>query len=186
MARSKAIAAGITGNGSRYSGFTVMARSTGPRTAAGKARSAYNSLKHGLYARDVVLPGEDRAEYDKLLADLTAELDPHGSHETMLVGRLADISWQLGRTAAIEAGLLSPTWGYEGPPGLPPVRGGPLVDTIRVAIDEVERLDQLGRYESRLARAFDTTAQLLERRQAWRQRTATPTATPAPTSTPGR
>lgn len=48
-------------------------------------------------------------------------------------------------------------------------RGGPLVDTSRVAIDEAERLDQLGRYEARLARAFDMAAQLLERRQARRR-----------------
>jgi hypothetical protein len=168
------------------------ARSTGPRTAAGKARSCFNSLKHGLYARDVVLPGENRAEYDKLRADLIAELRPHGRYEIMLVERLADISWRLGRAAAIEAGLLNRTWGDDGPP----------VDTFRIALDESERLDQLGRYEYRLARAFDTVTLLLKHRQAWRrqegrhqegrQRTATPTPTPtpgptlAPATTPGR
>lgn len=135
------------------------AQSTGPRTAAGKARSALNSIKHGLYARDVVLPGEDRAEYDKQRAELCAEFHPQGRYETMLVERLADISWRLGRAAAIEAGLLNRTWGDDGPP----------VDTCRVALDESERLDQLGRYEYRLARAFDTVTQLLEQRQAWRR-----------------
>jgi hypothetical protein len=145
------------------------ARSTGPRTPAGKARSSYNSLKHGLYARDVVLPGEDRAEYDRLLAELMAEFRPHARYETMLVERLADISWRLGRAAAIEAGLLSPSWDG-GPDGVPAVHGGPLVDTFRVALDESDTLDQLGRYESRLARAFDVASQLLERRQAWRRK----------------
>ena len=38
-------------------------RSTGPRTEEGKAASSLNSLKHGLTAKTVVLPGEDPAEY---------------------------------------------------------------------------------------------------------------------------
>ena len=33
-------------------------KSTGPRTDEGKARVAKNALKHGLLARDTVLPGE--------------------------------------------------------------------------------------------------------------------------------
>lgn len=147
------------------------ALSTGPRTEAGKARSRYNGLRHGLFARDVVLPGEDRAEFDAMAADLLADLRPHGRYETMLVHRLADISWRLGRAAAIEAGLLSPTWDG-GPPGLPKVDGGPLVDTFRMALDEADTLDLLGRYEARLARAFDTASQLLERRQNRRRRAA--------------
>ena len=37
-------------------------KSTGPRTEQGKAASSQNALKHGLLARDAVLPGEDPAE----------------------------------------------------------------------------------------------------------------------------
>jgi hypothetical protein len=37
-------------------------RSTGPRSEAGKARSARNALKHGLSAEHVVMLGEDLTE----------------------------------------------------------------------------------------------------------------------------
>ena len=40
--------------------------STGPRTDAGKQRSSQNALKHGVYAVDSVIPGEDPADFDKL------------------------------------------------------------------------------------------------------------------------
>ena len=50
------------------------ARSRGPRTAAGKARSSKNALKHGLCARQlVVLPQEDAAAFEALEAALLAE-----------------------------------------------------------------------------------------------------------------
>ena len=147
------------------------ALSTGPRSDAGKARSSLNGLRRGLCARDVVLPGEDRATFDAMRAELFAEFAPQGRYETLLVERLTDTSGRLGRSAAIEAGLLSPDW-EGGPEGLPRVDAGPLVDTFRVALDNAETLDKLGRHEARLARVFDTTAQLLERHQRQRRRRA--------------
>ena len=147
------------------------ALSTGPRSEAGKARVSLNALRHGLFARDVVLPGEDRAAYDGTLAEFTAEYLPKGRYEQALVARLADIWWRLGRAAAIEAGLLSPDW-EGGPDGLPRIDAGPLVDTFRVALDNAGTLDMLGRHEARLARAFDTTARLLEHRQRQRREQA--------------
>ena len=45
-------------------------KSTGPNTPEGKARSSKNALKHGLLARDAVLPGEDPADFDRQLTAL--------------------------------------------------------------------------------------------------------------------
>src|ERR1039458_4019769 len=39
--------------------------STGPRSEAGKQRSALNALTHGLTARTAVLPSEDPAAYEQ-------------------------------------------------------------------------------------------------------------------------
>lgn len=142
-------------------------KSTGPRRPDTKAAVRYNALRHGLFARDVVLPGEDRASYDAMATELIGEFQPQGRYETALVRRLTDIWWRLGRSAAIEAGLLNPDWNNL---SSPPTNGGPLVDGFRVAMDETATLDQLGRYESRLERAYHQTVHLLERRQALRRR----------------
>ena len=55
------------------------ARSRGPKTPEGKARSARNALKHGLRAQKyVVLPDEDATEFAALEAALIDELAPQG------------------------------------------------------------------------------------------------------------
>ena len=55
-------------------------QSTGPRTPEGKARSSLNAVKHGLRARDCVIPqvdGHDAQEsFDALLAEFTDQLQP--------------------------------------------------------------------------------------------------------------
>ncbi|MFC1673976.1 hypothetical protein ACFL12_07520 [Pseudomonadota bacterium] len=147
-------------------------RSTGPRTDAGKARSSFNGLRHGLYARDVVLPGEDRAAFDDLLDRLAADLAPEGAVEDELVRTAASLWWRLGRSAAIEAGLLNPGWSEDPRAQNRDTGGGPLVDTFRVALDDTKTLDCLGRYEARLGRALSRTLSTLERMQAARRRRA--------------
>lgn len=61
-------------------------RSTGPRTADGKARSATNALRHGAFARvDAITAsvlGEDPAEIDALVAAIVDELDPQTTLES--------------------------------------------------------------------------------------------------------
>ena len=48
------------------------AKSTGPRTAEGKAVSKMNGFKHGIFAREVVLRGQDRGERGREFHDLGA------------------------------------------------------------------------------------------------------------------
>ena len=56
------------------------AKSRGPKTAEGRARSAQNALKHGMRAqKHLVLPDEDAAEFDALEAALVEELAPVGA-----------------------------------------------------------------------------------------------------------
>jgi hypothetical protein len=62
------------------------ARSRWPRTAAGKARSVGNTLKHGLRARKLVLlQGEDATEFRRFARALEAELMPAGRLQADLV-----------------------------------------------------------------------------------------------------
>jgi len=78
-------------------------KSTGPKTAEGKAITRLNALKHGLLARLEVLPGLERPEdwqdhYQAVLADLR----PVGYVEEALAERVALLLWRLGRSARYE------------------------------------------------------------------------------------
>jgi hypothetical protein len=81
------------------------AKSRGPRTAEGKARSAQNALKHGLRAeKHVVLPKEDAAEFEALEAALFAELAPVGALQAVLARRVVVAAWRLARADRLAAG----------------------------------------------------------------------------------
>jgi hypothetical protein len=81
------------------------ARSTGPRTAAGKRRSRGNALQHGLTAETVVAGLEDAEAYRALENALVADFDPQTVIEQQLVARLASLLWRLRRASLIETGL---------------------------------------------------------------------------------
>jgi hypothetical protein len=84
------------------------ARSRGPKTAAGKARSAQNAIKHGLCAKKLlVLPKEDLAEFQALEAALLAELGPEGALQSVLAQRVVSAAWRLMRADRIEADVLA-------------------------------------------------------------------------------
>lgn len=78
------------------------AKSTGPRTVAGKRRSKGNATRHGLRAVSPVLPGEDAAGWDAFRAGVVADLRAAGPFETELAERVASLSWRLRRVAAFE------------------------------------------------------------------------------------
>jgi hypothetical protein len=66
------------------------AKSRGPKTPEGKARSAQNALKHGIRAQKyLVLPEEDAAEFADLEDAMIEELAPVGALQTVLARRVA-------------------------------------------------------------------------------------------------
>ncbi len=79
--------------------------STGPRTPEGKAAVRHNALRHGLLARDVVLPDEDFDAFEDLRNRVRADLSPMGPIEELLADRVVSIMWRLGRSARIETAL---------------------------------------------------------------------------------
>jgi hypothetical protein len=64
-----------------------------------------NALKHGVLSRHTVLPWEDEAEYQALLAALVAEHLPTGATEEHLVEELAGIIWRKRRVRMAEASV---------------------------------------------------------------------------------
>jgi hypothetical protein len=102
------------------------AKSRGPKTPEGKARSAQNALKHGLRAQEyVVLPEEDADEFAGLEAALIAELAPVGALQMVLARRVAVAAWRLARADRIEVELFARrSWGADANPGIAMIRDG--------------------------------------------------------------
>ena len=81
--------------------------STGPRTAEGKKRSSLNALKHGLRAKEPLIPGENRDDFYRHGAELEFHLRPANPVEENLVEQIIDITWRLKRCARIESALIN-------------------------------------------------------------------------------
>jgi hypothetical protein len=82
------------------------ARSRGPVSAAGKARSAQNATRHGLRAQSLLLSDESAREFADLAGALRAELAPQGLLQTELALRVAAAAWRARRADRVEAALL--------------------------------------------------------------------------------
>ena len=80
-------------------------RSTGPKTAGGRAKSAKNALSRGLRSAAPVLPGEPPEEWEEHRSGILRSLAPSGPLESELAGRVALCLWRLRRVAAFEAGV---------------------------------------------------------------------------------
>lgn len=74
---------------------------TGPKTAAGKTRSAQNAYRHGLCARHLFRPGaqgeEDKEAYHKLSARVRGHYRPQGVIAEFLVEKIVTEMVRFGR-----------------------------------------------------------------------------------------
>ena len=84
---------------------TNALHSTGPKTREGKAAVRLNAIRHGLLARDAVLPGEDAGAFEDLWKEVWAEFSPVGPIEKLLVERAINAMWRLRRSARAETAL---------------------------------------------------------------------------------
>ena len=94
---------------------SAMRRGTGPRTVQGKQKSRQNAVKHGIFSKAVVLPGEPQAEFNALLGGLRTVFQPVGMFEDDLVEMLAVTRWRqrrllLAEGAEIQAGREFNEW----------------------------------------------------------------------------
>jgi hypothetical protein len=79
--------------------------STGPKTLEGKAAIRFNAVRHGLLARDAVLPSEDADAFEDLWNQVRANLSPVGPIEKFLVDRVVNIMWRIRRLGRAETAL---------------------------------------------------------------------------------
>ena len=136
-------------------------KSTGPRTEEGKARVSLNALKHGLLARDAVLPSEDPAEFDRQLRDLEHDLRPENSLEFELVRQIADAQWRMRRLVRIETAFLSATLDAQRqheeifhPEKIRPGREGESQLLGAGLLGRTQALLHLARYDAHLSRRY--------------------------------
>ena len=88
--------------------------STGPKTPEGKAICSLNSLRDGLCATTLILPNEDKNEFDNIIARYELLYLPDGPYEEKLVELLARAEWKMMRADRLGAAI------YEQYGGEPP------------------------------------------------------------------
>ena len=81
--------------------------STGPRSQEGKARSSQNSLRYAFLSSELLLPKEDPKALSKLRVRIRDHFRPSGPVEQILVERMVNTLWRLGRMHRIESDLLA-------------------------------------------------------------------------------
>jgi hypothetical protein len=103
-----------------------------------------NALRHGLRARTVVLPGENREEFTQLCDDLEGEWRPQSRTEQFYVEQMAVSQWKLIRMEVSEVNLFKDT------------------DSAK---NQLPLLDRLWQAECRLERSYARAQRELQRLQ---------------------
>ena len=147
--------------------------STGPTTPEGKDAVAQNALKHGLFAEENVIFGEDQAAYDQHRQALLASLNPVGPLETLLAERVVAIAWRLLRTGRMQ----SEVFDYINPYRYERKRkyySFTLAYTIIHDIKHESIIDRVLSYEHRIEKSLYKACLELERLQLRRTRQTPP------------
>ena len=148
------------------------ARSKGPKTPEGRARSSRNALKHGLCAeKHVVVDGESAQAFAAFEAALIDDLAPQGALQTLLAGRIARAAWRLERAERIEAELFARE--MDGPFG-----GGDLGLALIRDGNGARAFDTLLRYRGATQAEFSRALRLLKALQAEAAQAAAPPRRP--------
>jgi hypothetical protein len=81
-------------------------RSRGPKTQAGRDKSRFNAVTHGMTAQSDVLPGENAGEFEAGRLDLHLSMNPRTPLEATMLDRIARNAWRAERTeVSIDARL---------------------------------------------------------------------------------
>ena len=132
-------------------------KSTGPKTATGKAVVKYHAVKHGLLSKELILPDENAGDAMDFEQQLRASLRPEGPVEELLTDRIILSAWRLRRLARIETEMLKDDWDNYGGEGI----GHAFYLNVR-------SLPVLSRYETTLERGLYKALHELQRLQAAR------------------
>ena len=143
-------------------------KSTGPKSQEGKARSSFNSRKHGLTAKTLVIGDENPADFDELRSGLMEQYDPQSAMEVELVERIAGLLWRLRRIPVFEAAIMRQAEVDERKSAGVKLEGL-AEDAIKLRIlgvafirHGVDTLGKLARHETTIMHLFIKTVQMLQ------------------------
>ncbi len=122
-------------------------------TPDGKSRASQNALTHGLLAKNLVLPNEDRAQFDDFSQSLLIQLNPAGLLETYLAERVVASAWRLHRILRVEKDTFL-LLGYDAPKNEPLKFQGQAIALMKDSRQKINALEKLTRYESHLHKLF--------------------------------
>lgn len=118
-----------------------------PQRKAGAIRGNQYALRHGLFAKQDLIEGEDTNEYMEFIARVLNEEQVIGAVETQLAARIGGLLWRMGRVSRLEAEV----W-----------------DRIFKIEERVHQLNLLAHYDARLGRELARTRVELEKTKALR------------------
>jgi hypothetical protein len=70
----------------------------------------FNSVSHGIFSNDALLPGEDSSMLEQLREKCFTEIKPVGELETILVERIISSTWRLKRALKSEQKYVRPSF----------------------------------------------------------------------------
>jgi hypothetical protein len=146
------------------------AKSRGPVTPEGRARSNMGPVTHGLTARLVFLENESEDDFRTLRDLYLLHFQPRDPYESDLVEQLIALRWRLNRTWSYETNLLEVEIGRREPEIEKEFQtcSNELRNALalRALYEESPILPGLSRYEVRFRRMCDRIVKVLEARRA--------------------
>lgn len=136
------------------------AKSTGPKTPEGKARSSRNAVKHGFFTQTALLYYESPEDFVALRDAYIAEYKPQGPTEMHFVMEMANAQYRLRRVRGMEADLIQKLVTRDiYASGLS--NGEIQAEAFRTLADESAALHLLQRYEVMFRRQYERALRML-------------------------
>jgi hypothetical protein len=143
-------------------------RSTGPVSIEGKQNSRLNALAHGLSSKQVLLPHENREEYEQLRAELLREYRPANAQEETLVECVAQTYWRRQRAYAAETAFLAHRIEAQQQQN-PDLEGDAAMALMFIDPAEMPRMRLIMRYVNSAERAYNKAVADLKKAQEERR-----------------
>jgi hypothetical protein len=146
-------------------------KSTGPKTPETKAKTRLNAKRDGITGQIITLSEEDRPVFEKLKAELIADLAPKTVMELKLANSIAWDTWRLDHLRAVEMNMYA--LGTADPATTMDCDTAELDTAMSAAltfVKESRKIALLSIYEQRINRSIHKNLVLLRELQAERLR----------------